>query len=150
MKHNIIKLTLVISLLANIFFITGFHFAQVRAKRIAQKEFRIQEMVRQLDLTPEQQRVFRRLKKKAVNLRRSYIAKKRESQSILIQTLLEQDSDFNAVEQIIHTMAEDREKYQRGIAAVISEFTGSLTPEQKKKFLEISKGNTKLSALLSG
>ena len=150
MRFSLLTALLVLSLLLNGFFLGGYWFARFKADKVSSSEQRIGEIVRQLDLTPEQKSRFRMLKSRAVNIRKPYLKRMARLRSRFWKMVAGNSGDDHDVDRIIHEMAVERENYQKAIAEIISEFLHGLSREQKRKFFEISNDNKALKALLSG
>ncbi len=150
MRLNFLIALLALSLLLNGFFLGGYWFAREKARKVKNSAERIGEIVRQLELTPEQKRKFRILKAEAVKTRRPYLKEMARLRSLFWKTVIKNPGDSQAMDRIIHQMAVERERYQQKIARIISEFLQGLNREQKRKFFEISNDSKVLKALLSG
>jgi Spy/CpxP family protein refolding chaperone len=150
MRLNLLTALLVLSLLLNGFFLGGYWFARFKADKVSSSEQRIGEIVRQLDLTPEQKSRFRMFKSRAINIRKSYLKRMAKLRSLFWKTVTSNSRGGQDIDRIIHEMAVERENYQKRIAGIISEFLHGLSREQKRKFFEISHDNRILKVLLSG
>ncbi len=150
MHRTVFSLLLAASLLVNGFFLAGYWFAGSRAGKLADRKHRIQAVVEQLDLTEGQKQLFRQLRAKAFTVRKPYMQRMRELKGMLWEEMVNGSAEHGRIEEIIHEMALEREKYQKEIAAIVQEFLRGLSPEQKKRFLELSQGKKVLSALISG
>ena len=149
-RLNLLVVFLVLSLLLNGFFLGGYWIARLKATKISNSKQRISEIARLLDLTPEQKKKFLTLKKRAIGIRRPYLEQMARLRSQFWKKVVNNPDAKEDLEKIIHEMAVKREEYQRKIAGIICEFLQILDQKQKKKFLEISRKNRMLKALISG
>ncbi len=150
MRFNILIVLLTLSLLLNGFFLGGYWMARYKAKKVEDNHGRISEIARILNLSPEQRSTFQLLKSRAVNIRRSYLKKMEGLRSRFWEKVVTDPKNTSEINKIIHEMSREREDYQRAISKIIAEFLGKLTKEQRRKFLEITRGNKALRALVSG
>ncbi len=150
MRFNILIVLLTLSLLLNGFFLGGYWMARYKARKVEDNHGRITEIARILGLSQEQKSTFQLLKSRAINIRRSYLRKMEALRSRFWKTVVTDPKNTREMNKIIHEMSKEREDYQRAISQIIAEFLGKLTKEQRRKFLDITRGNKVLKALVSG
>ncbi len=150
MRFNLLIALLVLSVLLNGFFLGGYWLASFKAKEVSNAKQRIEEVVKQLDLTPEQREKFHELKSRAVGIRKPYLRRMARLRAMFWKTVTSSSANDEDIRKVIHEMAVERERYQRKIAAIIAEFFHVLNQDQKRKFLEISNNSKLLKALISG
>jgi uncharacterized membrane protein len=152
-RRNILLTLLVFSLLGNVFFVGSYIVTHHWATTIQEKGKRVATVVRSLHLSDGQQRVFVRLRKRAVQEKRIYLHQLRDDRLELWRLLASPHRQENReqMDRIIHHMALARERYNREIRDIIARFVDCLDDEQRQRFYTLSSENKKvLSALFSG
>jgi hypothetical protein len=150
MKEKTLSMLLIFSILLNICFLAGYWFAHSRSKALNSRQQLINAVAEELDLTEKQRELFRRLRARAVTLRKGYVHTMEILGGQLRATLDSNSTGGGRRHEIIREMSSVREKYQQELIAVIVEFLDCLDSKQKEKFLEITGKNKVLSRLLAG
>lgn len=153
MRRNMLLILLVFSLAANIFFVGSYIVTHRRAAAMHDRGKRVAAVVKSLHLSDGQQKIFLRLKKQTTRVKNRYWRQVRTDRLELWRLLTSPHRQQNReqMDQIIHKMAVEREKYHKEIRDIIGRFIDSLDDNQRQRFYELSSENKKmLSALFSG
>lgn len=149
-RRQLAAILLAVSVTANLGFIAGYLYMEHRSATMLKTGQAVELVVQSLQLNDDQKALFRRLKKKAGRIKRSYHREMQRSREQLWQQLLVEQERENSIRQtnrLIRIMARNRAEYQQQIRDIIIEFIQCLDEQQRKRFYRLATDEKRLSAL---
>ena len=150
MKKNLVNIMLAASIVLNLSFAAGYISAHLKAENVSSRKQVIREIAAKLRLTGEQQRIFKRLRARAVAIRKEYMHDMDVMSSELLDLLEKDSAEEKAFEKVLHAMTIKREHYQIEFIKSIRDFIDCLNREQRDTFFRIIRENKSLRILLTG
>jgi uncharacterized membrane protein len=137
-RSRLLWLALIISLALNAFLI-GTMVWWVGANRMLTPAERFQQIGRELSLTDDQRDTFQQF---VIEMRRNG-RQLRENNEPLVQKVWDEmgkaQPDLAAIDRLVDEATENRRAYQKNMAVALSRFLGSLSPQQRAEFVELTK-----------
>ena len=144
------NIILAASIVLNLSFAAGYMSAHLKADNVGSRKQLIKEIATKLNLTGEQKRIFRRLRARALSIRKEHMHNMDAMSSDLLNILGKETEKEKTCEKVLSAMTIEREQYQRGFIKLIRDFIDCLNREQRDTFFRIIRENKSLRILLTG
>lgn len=146
---RLLPILLVVSLVANVFFIAGAAYSFATKQRVFGSGDRIAHVSEQLALNDSQETALRDLRREASERRQALRDNFGELRQAMLAEIAKPEFDRAAVVALLQRRSQERAEVFTDISAGLHGFLASLTPEQRETFLELAQERGFISGLLS-